>query len=109
MKRVICFFVCLLLVVPILACNKADNKPTNLRSTVFEAVVLEVSSDHILVMPVADAKEFAAAMDIGLVVYKTENFPDLHVGDKVRIDYDGSMTRSIPAHLGEVYSIVLCD
>lgn len=104
MKSVFCICLCLLLACGLVACDDAAHDAPNAQDHVFEAVVKEVNEDSILVLPVADFKEANAAMDVGIVVMKSDKIPAVKGGDRVRIEYDGTMTRSIPPQLGEVYS-----
>lgn len=94
---------CLLVLLTTAACAPKSQSVISGQGHVFEAVVLEVHEDRILIMPDASSKEAGAAMDIGLVVAKSEKIPVVKEGDRVRIDYDGTMTRSIPAQLGQIY------
>ena len=106
MKRISVFCLCALIILSFSACDGETTQPT-VYGTVFDAVVKEVTEEGILVMPVADSREAGVAMEIGLLVIKTERIPSVKVGDKVRIDYDGVITRSIPGQLGEVYSLLV--
>lgn len=106
MKKLLAVLLCLLACVGIVACNAKDDQTLPApQGKTFEAVVKEVTDEGFLVMPVEDSEEFDAAMDVGLVVIKRDGMPELKAGDRVRVDYDGSITRSIPGRLGEVYSI----
>ena len=69
----------------------------------FEGEVVEVGENTVTVMPDQNYKEFDIAMDIGLVIVKTEKIPDVKAGQRVRIEYDGAVTRSIPGQLVTVY------
>lgn len=110
MKKILCITACLLLIASFAACDKKSNGGEVVgRGHVFEAVVKAVNEESILVMPAVGTDEVSAATDIGLVVVKSDSIPQVKVGDKVRIDYDGTMTRSIPAQLGEVYSLEVID
>ena len=105
MKRLVCICVCVLVALSLTACGNQNGDATVVgRGFVFEAVVKEVTEETILVMPVAGSDEAGVAMEIGLLVVKTDVIPAVKVGDRVRIDYDGVITRSIPGQLGEVYS-----
>lgn len=105
MRKFLCVFLCMLLLFCSTACTRdsGDNEATA-RGFSFEAVVKEVSEESILVMPVADSNEAGVAMDVGLLVMKSDKIPAVKEGNLVRIDYDGVITRSIPGRLGEVYS-----
>lgn len=103
MKRLVFVCLCVLLALSLTACGNKNDTETSY-GLVFEAVVKEVTEETILVMPAAGTDEAGVAMDIGLVIVKTDLIPSVKVGDKVRIDYDGVITRSIPGQLGEVYS-----
>ena len=103
MKKFLCLLICFLLMFSVAACAMDGGDEQVSRGYVFEAEVKEVNEESILVMPTPDSSESKAAMNVGLVVIKTENMPAVKVGDRVRIDYDGVITRSIPGQLGEVY------
>ena len=104
MRKLFLVSCCLLVLVAMAACGQAQQSTVSGQGCVFEAVVTEVDEDSILIMPVAGSNEANAALNVGLRVIRSEHLPDLKVGDRVRIDYDGIMTRSIPAQLGQIYS-----
>lgn len=105
MRKILSVCICVLLMFSCVACSeKTNGMETTGRGFVFEAVVKEVNEESILVMPVADSNEAGVAMDVGLLVMKSDKIPAVKEGNLVRIDYDGVITRSIPGRLGEVYS-----
>lgn len=105
MKKILCVCICAMLMLSLVACeSKGGQEDLVCYGFVFEAEVREVNEESIVVMPVAGSNEANAAMNVGLVVIKTDRIPEVKVGDRVRIDYDGIITRSIPGQLGEVYS-----
>lgn len=103
MKKVIAVLLLAAMGTMLFGCSDRPGETVSARGIVFEAVVKEVNEESILVMPVAGTDEAGVAMDIGLLVMKSDKIPEVRVGDKVRIDYDGVITRSIPGQLGEVY------
>ena len=104
MRKLSLIVYCCLIASLMLACAPKSKPVHTEHNHVFEAVVLEVHEDYVLIMPDADSDEAAAAMGIGIAVVRSEKIPPVKEGDRVRVDYDGTMTRSIPPQLGEIRS-----
>ena len=107
MKKILSVFLCVLVFTALVACDKQVLPDP--QGDAFEAVVMEVREEGFLVMPVEGSDECGAAMEVGLLVLHREGLPTVKVGDRVRIDYDGVITRSLPGRLGEVYSVYIID
>ena len=83
-----------------------DVTPTEPESgAVFEATVKQISEGNILVEPAENAAERASASEIWVRV--PENSPDLQVGDRIVISYDGMIAETYPAQIHTVYAITV--
>lgn len=109
MKNLFCILFCVMLLLVCCACAMDGNTTQPKREFEFQAIVKEVMEDSILVMPEDSYDEAGVAMGIGVVVAKSDLIPIVQVGDRVRICYDGVMTRSIPPVLGQVYSFEVIE
>lgn len=76
----------------------------NTQEVTFQATVIEVADDSILVEPVNDSLERNSADKFS--VPNKEKLA-LQIGDTVKIVYNGDILESYPAQLGEVYKITL--
>lgn len=104
MKKIKLIIIGVLLVCSLTACKKQrDSTPA---AEVFEAVVLEVSDNSILVEPVTGSPERNSSDQFNI---PGEDGMELHVGDKVEIEYNGEILETYPAQLGEVYKIKLLE
>lgn len=109
MKKLFCVLFCVMLLLVCCACAKDGSTTQSKKEFEFQAVVKEVMDDSILVMPEDSYDEAGVAMGIGVVIAKSDLIPNVQVGDRVRIRYDGVMTRSIPPLLGQVYSFEVIE
>ena len=75
----------------------------------FNATVLEVKENSILVEPFIDSNERKSSdkIYVSLDVVSTNPVPSLKKGDKVRIVYNGEIAESYPAHIFDVFAIYM--
>ncbi len=72
----------------------------------FQATVIEVMDESVLVRPADDSSEFNAADKLSI---PNKEKLALQIGDTVEIVYNGELLESYPAQLGEVYKITLLE
>lgn len=104
MKKFKLFVISALLLCSLSACKKQEDSTQAVE--VFEAVVLEVSANSILVEPVTGSPELNSSDQFNI---PGEDGMELYVGDKVEIEYNGEILETYPAQLGEVYKITLLE
>ena len=103
MKKFITFALACICVLTFAACSKDNADSPN--EYVFQAKVLEISEQHLLVEPSGDSPEVKCSDKINVSV-ATVNCPeDLKVGDFVVIGYDGVIQELYPAIIPNVRSI----
>lgn len=78
----------------------------NTQEITFQATVIEVADDWILVEPVDDSPELDST---GQFSIPNKEKLALQIGDTVEIVYNGDIMESCPAQLGEVYKITLLE
>lgn len=83
-----------------------DSVDGTLATVTFRAKVMEVSDAEILVEPVNGAIELSSA---DRIYVPDKDGLELHAGDIIEIEYNGSILESYPAQLGEVYNITLVE
>lgn len=83
--------------------DSTDNEP---KSIFFQATVIEISNDTVLVQPVAGSLEMNSSDQFSI---SNENGSELQVGDLIEINYNGEIMESYPAQLGEVYGITVIE
>lgn len=110
MKKKIYSSICLLcLAVFILcACGKQGNPIADNESETitFQATVIEINNDTILVKPVDGSSELNSADKFSILNDKNL---ELQVGNLLEITYNGDIMESYPAQLGEVYEITVIE
>lgn len=72
----------------------------------FEAIIIEISNDFILIEVTGDGNLAKEVIVITDTQYK-ESFSNFKLGDIITVFHDGLILESYPAQLTEVYSIVL--
>lgn len=80
--------------------------PDNVQEIAFQATVIEVRDDLILVRPVNDSLELIASDKVSI---PNKEKLALQIGDTVKIIYNGDILESYPVQLGEVYKITLLE
>ncbi len=71
----------------------------------FNATVLEIYGNNILVEPFKDETERNSCDKIYVNTSKLSEVPYLEVGDKIQISYNGQIQESYPGQISTVYSI----
>lgn len=77
----------------------------------FEATILEIDENSILVEPVEgeDILRSADRVSVSTGVLDPEDVPEMEIGDRVRISYAGGVMESYPAQLGDLQLIELVE
>ncbi|MCM1279284.1 MAG: DUF5301 domain-containing protein, partial [Robinsoniella sp.] len=83
--------------------NSTDNEP---KYVTFQATVIEINNDTILVKPIDGSLELNSADKFSI---SNKEELELQVGDLIEIDYNGEIMESYPAQLGEVYEITVME
>ena len=78
----------------------------NTQEITFQATVIEIADNSILVEPVDDSMELDSADKFSI---PNKEKLALQIGDTVKIVYNGDILESYPAQLGEVYKITLLE
>lgn len=78
----------------------------NIQEIAFQATVIEVTDNSILVEPAEDSLEFNSSDKFSI---PNKEKLALQIGDIVKIVYNGDILESYPAQLGEVYKITLLE
>lgn len=75
----------------------------------FNAEVIELSGKSVLVKPDSDTKEIESAdrISVSADVISTIPVPDLKVGDRVRIVYNGEIAETYPGQIRNIFAIYL--
>lgn len=81
----------------------ADNTSENV---IFQATVIEATSDSILVNPIEGSTELNSADEFRI---PNKEHIELQIGALVEITYNGEILETYPAQLGEVYKIALIE
>lgn len=104
MKKAFILCLSLLCLLTLVACRAQDGgKGTDSPdSYTFEATVLEVHSDHLLIAPADGSTERTIADKIRIPLDRAHEWEPPQVGDTVRITYDGIIQEMYPAILPNV-------
>ena len=112
MKRLIVLLLGMIFVFPLSACGEAGPDEENGGDQeYFDAAVLEVYEDHLLVecldittgiIPAGEEAEVSTAVTAAAGV------PEIAAGDKIRVVF-GATEDTIPIHVGNVFAIYLLD
>lgn len=80
-------------------------------TSTFDATVLEINGKSIFVQPVEGSNELKSADKISFSLDKLDSgdLPEIKVGDKIRITYDGTIAESYPAQLFNIYAVYGID
>lgn len=111
MKKIITLFLIIACTLSLIACDKQSGKDFDKAETYsFQAKVLDVSENSLMVEPLPDTNEIRSADKITVSLKnKTTSWPSPSVGDIISIVYDGSIMESYPAQLGNVYQIKIIE
>lgn len=80
----------------------------NTENAYFDATVLSVNNNFILVQA-EENQAVSGTVEVSTEGLSTEEISALEEGMKICIEYDGKMTRSIPARVPEVRSIKILE
>ena len=79
----------------------------------FDAIVLAVSEEAVLVGPMSGEAEIIAATEHGILLnpmlQNGDSIPQLEVGMIIRVTYNGIITYSIPAQINGVHSVEVLE
>ena len=104
MKRIVSL-VLLLCMIFLAGCGNEAKNPY------FNATVLEISENSVLVAPFEGAEELKSAdqIDVSTAVQSTHEVPQMEVGTTIRIVYNGDIAESYPAQINTVFAIYPVD
>ena len=103
MTKLLALVLACISVLMLIACNNENPAPED--EYVFQANVLEIGEQYLLVEPASDSKESKSSDKI-MISLETVNCPEnIEVGDSVVITYDGMIQELYPAMIPNVYSI----
>lgn len=87
----------------------ADEPNTVITNPSFNAEVLEVSEEVILVKPDSDSNEIKSAdkISVSLDSISTIPIPTFSVGDRVRVIYNGEIAETYPAKINKAFGVYL--
>lgn len=88
------------------------SKSPNTHHPSFEATVLEVYEKTVLVEVAEDASERQSADKLTVpteIEDADKSVPELHVGDRIRVFYDGTIAETYPGQVNHVYAIELLE
>lgn len=94
----------------LVACaNQEDAEQVN-SDQYFDAEVLEIQEDSLLVSPIG-GKDAPSSKEVivSTEICGTNPLPDVEVGTDIRIMYGGEITESEPAQVETVFAIYLLD
>lgn len=85
--------------------NKVESVKLVKSGFIFEATILEIKDNYLLVEPVEGSSELKSADQIIVPMKNMNPSPEPEVGDIIEIKYDGTIAESYPVQITEVYSI----
>ncbi len=83
--------------------DSADNTSENV---IFQATVMEATSDSVVIKPLEGSAELNSADEFRI---PNKEQMELQIGALVEITYNGEILETYPAQLGEVYKIALVE
>ena len=113
--RLMCLLLAVLMVAGMVsACGKKSQEETQAENDYcFEAWVLTVSNRGVMVGPVEDGVEMAAAGDSGILLniemLNGVSLDSLKPGMLIRVTYDGKITYSYPAQINGIINVEILD
>ncbi|MBQ8209247.1 MAG: DUF3221 domain-containing protein [Clostridia bacterium] len=75
----------------------------------FNATVLVINENNILVEPIKDESELNSADRIYVNTTELTDLPELAAGDKITVTYDGQIQETYPAQITTVYSVKITE
>jgi len=107
MKRFTGLALCLILAFGLVACASGNEKSG--KDTTFEAQIVDIDGDTLIVEPAEGSKELQSANAISLSKDGYTGEEELEIGMKVEITYNGEILETYPAQLGEVTKISVAE
>ncbi len=107
MKKLISLLTASLIIFSLFSCADSDGKPFGGadKTKHFEATVLEVGENYLLVEPLPEYSESKSADKISVSLTNLSEKPDSEVGDRVEIYYSGEILESYPARVSKAYKL----
>lgn len=102
MRKHIAFLLIMSCILGLTGCAKAD-------SSVFQAKILEINGQTLLVEPIEGSQELQSADRIILPMKNMRPSPVPKVGDIIEITYNGEIAESYPAEIHEIYNIEVAE
>ena len=98
----------LFLLVMVVGCGKETEQKKN---PYFQATVLEVKENSILVEPFEGEQELTSVdrISVSTDVISIQEVPEMEEGTEVRVVYNGEIAESYPAQIHHVFAIYLID
>lgn len=116
MKRIVILFMVMLVVsFALVGCDSNTTTEVTSKQNFFEATVLSVNSDSLLVEPIEGTTERDSSdqIEVGTSNTSEENsllyLSEAVIGDKIQIGYSDDMKESYPAQINEVFQITLIE
>ncbi len=86
--------------------DKEKNIPTEPAENQFDAKVLEIYDEYIMVEAL-EGQDVVGEVRVQIGLLKKDEIPKLNQGDNVRITHDGKMTMSLPPQMTAVELLVI--
>ncbi len=112
MKKFIALCLALIFVVSLVGCSKHgeyDNKAGFDTATMFQATVVEVNGDYLIVEPSKDYVESKSSSKIKVSIGKLTLDDEIEVGDTVEVYYEGGIQETYPAVAEKVVYVKVID
>ena len=106
MKKILAILLITFCLTMLGACNtNAENNETPNDAYEFNAKVLEINEQYLLVEPASDSYEAKSSDKIKISLGNVTSPYNLEIGDSVKIAYDGMIQELYPAIIPNVHSI----
>ena len=103
MKKIIELLLSLTFVLALVGCS--DKPADNTTSVTFQATILEINNETMLVSPLEGSQELKSSDKFSIPMKNMEASAKPEVGDVIEIVFDGLIQELYPATLHEIYSI----
>ncbi len=104
MKKKLYYIICLCSLVSIMLCACNNSVDSITETVTFQATVIEVTGNSILVEPIEGSSELSSSDQFSI---PNKDGLELQTGNIIEIEYNGDILESYPAQLGEVYNITI--
>ena len=104
MKKKLYYMICLCSLVSIMLCACNNSVDSITETVTFQATVIEVTGNSILVEPIEGSSELSSSDQFSI---PNKDGLELQTGNIIEIEYNGDILESYPAQLGEVYNITI--